>query len=100
MDTKGKVASAFLFYIFCKSKSVQTFKNNTTFLLYNFDNIVLYKNLYQSLVLTNFYTTLRLIPYVSNKITEGISSATEGLSESLNKYDSGIEEIFTSNNFR
>jgi sphinganine-1-phosphate aldolase len=98
MDTKGKVASGFLFYIFCKSKAVQTFKNNTTFLLYNFDNIVLYKNLYQSLVLTNFYTTLRLIPYVSNKITEGISSATEGLSESLNKYDSGIEEIFTSNN--
>ena len=68
MDTKGKLASAFLFYLFYKSKPVQNFKNDATFLFYNFDNIVIYKNLYHSLILSNFYTTLRLIPYVSNKI--------------------------------
>ena len=98
MDTKGKLASAFLFYLFYKSKGVQKFKNDATFLIYNFDNIVIYKNIYQSLILSNFYTTLRLIPYVSNKITTGISSATEGLSQSLNKHDKSIEEIFKDNN--
>tara|TARA_B100000242_G_scaffold294327_1_gene276400 strand:- start:598 stop:2289 length:1692 start_codon:yes stop_codon:yes gene_type:complete len=97
MDTKGKLASAFLFYLFYKSKGVQKLKNDATFLLYNFDNIVIYKNLYQSLILSNFYTTLRLIPYVSNKIKNGISSATEGLSKSLNQHDKGIEEIFKKN---
>ena len=48
-------------------------------------------------MLSNIYTTLRLIPYVSNKITNGIQSATEGLSLSLNKYDKSIEEIFKEN---
>ena len=98
MDTKGKLASAFLFYLFYKSKGVQNFKNNATFLLYNFDNIVIYKNLYQSLILSNIYTALKIIPYISNKITTGISSATEGLSQSLNKYDYDIEGIFKENN--
>ncbi len=98
MDTKGKLASGFLFYLFYKSKSFQNFKNDTTFLLYNFDNIVLYNNLYKSVVLSNIYTALKIIPYVSNKITTGISSATEGLSQSLNKHDKSIEEIFKDNN--
>ena len=87
MDTKGKLASGFLFYLFYKSKQFQNFKNDTTFLFYNFNNIVIYRNLYQSVILSNIYTALKIIPYVSNKITTGISSATEGLSLSLNKYD-------------
>ena len=38
MDNKGKLASAFLFYFFYKSKPFQNFKNDATFLFYNFDN--------------------------------------------------------------
>ena len=97
MDVKGKLASSFLFYLFLKSKPVQNFKNNTTFLFYNLNNIQIYKQLYQSLIVTNFYTALKIIPYVSNKINTGIKSATEGLEESLNKHDNDIHDIFQKN---
>ena len=97
MDIKGKLASSFLFYLFLKSKPVQKFKNDTSFLFYNLDNIQLYKQLYQSLIVTNFYTALKIIPYISNKINTGIKSATEGLEESLNKHDNDIHDIFQKN---
>lgn len=97
---RDRLASGFLFYLVLKSRTFQRFKENTVFLYYNIDNLRIYQQLYQNLVLNNFYFVMKLLPYVSNKIKTGIDSATEGLEKSLNKYDRGITEIFKDNHVK
>ena len=97
---RDRLASGFLFYLVFKSRTFQRFKENTVFLYYNIDNLRIYQQLYQNLVLNNFYFVMKLLPYVSNKIKTGIDSATEGLEKSLNKYDRGITEIFKDNDVK
>ena len=98
MDLKGKLASGLLFYLAYKTKTVQNFTNNSLFLLYNFNNITLYQNLYRNVLLGNIYNLVKILPIISSKINKGIKDATGGLEQSLNKYDADINTIFNKNN--
>ena len=98
MNLKEKTASGFLFFLILKSKTLLNFKNNAVFLFYNFNNITIYQQLYKSVIMNNFYFIMKLLPYISAKVANGIESATENLKEDLNKHDQELNEIFNDNN--
>ena len=98
MELKQKLTSTFLFFMFIKSNFFLNFKNNVSFIYYNFNNLPLFQHIYEKYVLENLYYTIRYLPYISSKVIKGINDATDGLETSLNKYDYEITETFKNNN--
>ena len=98
MEIKQKLTSTFLFLMFMKSNFFLNFKNNVSFIYYNFNNLSLFQHIYEKQVLQNMYFMIRYLPYISSKVLKGIADATNGLETSLNKYDYEITETFKSNN--
>tara|TARA_Y100000590_G_C15692483_1_gene1003923 strand:+ start:185 stop:1861 length:1677 start_codon:yes stop_codon:yes gene_type:complete len=97
MELPKKLSPLFFMYLFSRSTYFRNFKNNTSFIFYNFNNLPLYHEIFQRNVLQNMYTVIKLLPYISQKVRKGIDDATEGIMVGLNKYDDEITETFSLN---